>query len=781
MANETDGHFFHGFWIDRFFRFWAWISIALQGLRASRWWRARFTSGWLIVFLASAAAAAERDWTSEWDVSWSGGGGRLVLEQRGTVVTGNYAPQQGRIEATVTGRRLEGRWIEGDQSGPIVLEMGRGGHTFVGRTDELRWWTGRRSPASGGREPLVLRSPREALAGFLSAATLARSGREEAWDRAAQAVVLAPREETVTPVQSMDALRRYFELIDLTTINWQALPVEVEGDTVVLRLEQPSSGKLVMVKMNRDAAGSWRLVIPGVEEIEASRAALLEVYGKDRPSAQSYLRLQSPRDTMRAFLEGMDDWNGAGRALVFSTLDLSRIPEIIRNTDGALLAQYLRRTLQQIGMEGVQSIPDDRSRRDPYVHFSHSLGSIVIAPSSSEPGAPWRFTSATTDDISELYFAMDQLPVPRAVPVGFIPNIPYFVLREKVKEKMPALLRRVNRLELWQAFILALLVPLGLVIARTTAGVTSRVIKRFPSSGAGQPNGFVWALTVLLTGGLLKQIPYLIGIPERSRRYLVPIAGTILFLSAGFVAWHFLSILAVSLRQRAQRTVGRLDDIIVNLVITGGRIAIVVGTMLSIAYLLSIPSTQILAGLGIGGLAFAIAARETLANFFGAGTIVTDRPFRTGDWINVGTVQGTVESVGIRSTRVRTADDSVAIIPNGKISDMPILNLGARRHRLIALELLITEGVTPERLHAYFTAVRERIAEDAAFVLSDTTIGVHNISKDGITMALRTYVDVRSDSAEIAARNSLLIDLMIIAQNHQLRIGRGLQETTITS
>ena len=734
-----------------------------------------------MVWIASAAGASERDWTSEWDVSWSGGGGRLVLEQRGTVVTGNYAPQQGRIEATVTGRRLEGRWIEGDQSGPIVLEMGRGGHTFVGRTDELSWWTGRRSSVSGGVEALVLRSPREALAGFLSAATLARSGREEAWDRAAQAVVLAPREETVTPLQSMEALRQYVELIDLTTINWSALPVEVEGDTVALRLEQPSSGKIVMVNMNRDAAGSWRLVIPGVEEIEKSRAALLEVYGKDRPSAQSYLRLQSPRDTMRAFLEGMDDWHGAGRAVVFSTLDLSRIPEFIRATNGALLAHYLRRTLQQIGMEGVQSIPDDRSRRDPYVHFSHGAGSIVIAPSSSEPGAPWRFTSATLDDISELYFAMDQLPAPRAVPPGSVPDVPYFILRENVKEKMPALLRRIHRLELWQVLILAMLIPLAFFIGRTTASVISRVILRLPAGGAGQPKGFIWALTLLLTMGLLKKIPVLIGIPEVSRRYLVPITGTILFLSAGLVAWHLLSVVAVILVRRAQRTLSRIDDIIVNLVITGGRIAIVVSTMLSIAYLLSIPSTQILAGLGIGGLAFAIAARETLANFFGAGTIVTDRPFRTGDWISVGTVQGTVEAVGIRSTRIRTADDSVAIIPNGKISDMPILNLGARRYRLLALELLITEGATPDRLNTYFTAVRERIAEDASFVSNETTIGVNNITRDGLTIALRTYVDVRSDSAEIAARNSLLIDLMIIAQTHHLRICRGLEEPTATS
>ena len=376
---------------------------------------------------------------------------------------------------------------------------------------------------------------------------------------------------------------------------------------------------------------------------------------------------------------------------------------------------------------------------------------------------------------------MDPLPVPRAVPFGAIPTISYFILREQVKEKMPALLRRVRRLELWQALIIAILLPLGFFIARTTASVIMRVIKRLPSGIIGQPYGFVSALTVVLTMGLMKQVPYLIGIPERSRRYLIPVGGTILFLSAGLVAWHFLSLVAAILTRRAQRTLSRLDDIMVNLVITGGRIAIVVSTLLAIAYLLSIPSTQILAGLGIGGLAFAIAARETLANFFGAGTIVTDRPFRTGDWINVGTVQGTVEGVGIRSTRIRTADDSVAIIPNGKISDMPILNLGARRHRLIALELLITDGATPDRLHDYLAAVRQRIADDTSFVSGETTIGVHNINKDGITIALRTYVDVRSDSAEIAARHSLLIDIMILAQNHQLRVGRGLQETTTTS
>ena len=76
---------------------------------------------------------------------------------------------------------------------------------------------------------------------------------------------------------------------------------------------------------------------------------------------------------------------------------------------------------------------------------------------------------------------------------------------------------------------------------------------------------------------------------------------------------------------------------------------------------------SLLAGLGIGGIGFAFAARDTLGNFFGSLTVVVDRPFQVGDWVVIGDVEGTVEDVGFRSSRIRTFYNSLVTIPNGNL------------------------------------------------------------------------------------------------------------------
>src|SRR5690606_33156269 len=96
---------------------------------------------------------------------------------------------------------------------------------------------------------------------------------------------------------------------------------------------------------------------------------------------------------------------------------------------------------------------------------------------------------------------------------------------------------------------------------------------------------------------------------------------------------------------------------------------------------LNVNVASLLAGLGIGGLAFALAAKDTLANFFGSIMIFSDRPFQVGDWVKIGDAEGIVEEVGFRSSRIRTFYDSLLSIPNGKIVDTPIDNYGARVYR----------------------------------------------------------------------------------------------------
>jgi hypothetical protein len=142
-----------------------------------------------------------------------------------------------------------------------------------------------------------------------------------------------------------------------------------------------NTGVNLPITMHRNAERKWHVVIPSSEAVAAQRKALLAVFGNKAPNAQSHKQLQNPRDTMRTFLEGMATWNEGGRALAMSTMDLSAYPELLRERDGATAAGYLRRVLNRIGLIGLQSIPHDGTAREPYVHFVHNAGAIVISMS----------------------------------------------------------------------------------------------------------------------------------------------------------------------------------------------------------------------------------------------------------------------------------------------------------------------------------------------------------------------------------------------------------------
>ena len=102
---------------------------------------------------------------------------------------------------------------------------------------------------------------------------------------------------------------------------------------------------------------------------------------------------------------------------------------------------------------------------------------------------------------------------------------------------------------------------------------------------------------------------------------------------------------------------------------------------------LGYPVTSVIAGLGIGGVALALAAQKTVENLFGSVSILADQPFQVGDTIRVDTVEGTVETIGLRSTRMRTVDRTLIIIPNGKLADMRIESLGPRDRMRFATRL----------------------------------------------------------------------------------------------
>ena len=133
-----------------------------------------------------------------------------------------------------------------------------------------------------------------------------------------------------------------------------------------------------------------------------------------------------------------------------------------------------------------------------------------------------------------------------------------------------------------------------------------------------------------------------------------------------------------------------------------------------------------------------------------------------------------MEHVGIRSTRVRTAQDSVMVIPNGKLSDSSINNLGSRRLRLLKTTLPVTAGANPEALEGFIQALRQRVQQDDLFVAERTDIGLSGITEAGIGVEVITYMRVATTAAEREVRHGFLLDAVHLADAHGLTLGMGM-------
>ncbi|CAA6802881.1 MAG: Mechanosensitive ion channel protein MscS [uncultured Campylobacterales bacterium] len=135
-----------------------------------------------------------------------------------------------------------------------------------------------------------------------------------------------------------------------------------------------------------------------------------------------------------------------------------------------------------------------------------------------------------------------------------------------------------------------------------------------------------------------------------------------------------------------------LSSDIENFILKTLRVVVIIFAFMIIAEHWGINISAFIASLGLGGLAFALAAKDTVANLFGSLVIFMDRPFKAGDWIEAGDINGVVEDIGIRSTNIRTFAKSIITVPNAKLTDEPINNWSRMNKRRIKHRLDITYG-----------------------------------------------------------------------------------------
>ncbi|MGB0236512.1 MAG: mechanosensitive ion channel family protein [Poseidonia sp.] len=176
--------------------------------------------------------------------------------------------------------------------------------------------------------------------------------------------------------------------------------------------------------------------------------------------------------------------------------------------------------------------------------------------------------------------------------------------------------------------------------------------------------------------------------------------------------------------------------------------------------------TSLIAGLGISGLALALAAKDSISNFFGAITVLLDRPFKVGDWIIVGAAEGEVIEINLRTTLIRTSADTVITMPNANLVNTPVENVGKRRWRRWQTQLHLDINADGEAVDAFCQRVLKAIEEHPKTLKEEASFcQVSMISATSLDVDLNLYWDVSGGVEERQERAKLIIDIKNIAED----------------
>jgi MscS family membrane protein len=225
-----------------------------------------------------------------------------------------------------------------------------------------------------------------------------------------------------------------------------------------------------------------------------------------------------------------------------------------------------------------------------------------------------------------------------------------------------------------------------------------------------------------------------------------------------------IDVLALWMDAKADKTDTKLDDQLVPLNTKTLKVFVAVLGGIFVLQKLNVDVGSLLAGVGLGGLAFALAAKDTIANFFGSVMIFIDKPFQIGDWIVIGGVEGTVEEVGFRTTRVRTFYNSLVTVPNASITTNNVDNYGLREYRRYNTTLGLSYDTPVPKVQAFCEGVRALITGMPGMRKDYFLVEFHSFGDSTLNIMLYCFMICDDWNEELRIRTHLNLEIMRVAQ-----------------
>lgn len=495
-------------------------------------------------------------------------------------------------------------------------------------------------------------------------------------------------------------------------------------------------------------------------------------------------QLKSPQHTMRTLLATVND-NRLDEAADCLTLTGQTLTEDARTSAGGRLAFKLKETIDRMVRVELSRIPDEPDSDQPYrlAYQAAGLNDQDIADAGSiviDRGKDglWRFSAETVARIDDLYERWQSREKVQLAALNKSRE-PFSVWLEK---RFPKSMRQVHFLFAdYQWICILLLIFIGFVVdllTRLLLGVLTSVWFRFRRGEEPPERKRLWKPVGLFAQALVWYSgTLLIGLPHWALSVLLVLLKLFAVVAAIWTTFRFIDLLSGAMKRKAESTETKFDDLLIPLVSKSLKFfAFCIGIVLC-AEAFNWQITGLLAGVGIGGMALALASQDAVSNLFGSATVLLDRPFEVGDWIVTSTVEGTVEAVGFRSTRVRTFYNSLVTVPNSNLTTAVVDNMGKRTFRRIKAMLGVEYGTTPAQIDAFCEGIRELIRRHPYTRKDYFHVYLNQFSASSLDILLYCFIECPDWSIELRERHRLLIDIMKLAD--ELSIGFAFPTQTL--
>jgi MscS family membrane protein len=403
-------------------------------------------------------------------------------------------------------------------------------------------------------------------------------------------------------------------------------------------------------------------------------------------------------------------------AVAIGCLDLSALSPAARQKSGRAATLALYETLSRIPLPAFDKIPG-AGQLEPLAKGGELRWVIpdteiaLVRVSSGPRSGEFLFSAETVARAGDFYARVRALPYVRPVPLKDLHHVIVkgggWMVPHAFVEALPGWLRApLAEQAVWKWIGLALVVAVFLLLLWIVYRVSRLGSERQPFLQAlaqlAMP-AFVAAATPAIAYLALVQVNLIGGVGSA----IDLITTAVTFFAGAWIAWRLAPVLAEAIIASPAIAPESIDA---HLIRVSARLLGIIGSAVLLALgadRLGVPVYGIVAGLGVGGLAIALAAQPTIENLIGGLNLFADRPIRVGDLCKYGDELGFVEAIGIRSTKIRGLDRTLTTIPNAALAKMPIENLSRREEILIRAKIGLRYETTPEQLRYVLVRLRE--------------------------------------------------------------------------